>query len=268
MIRPGMALHRPLLALAASLALVGAPMHARAEAPASAATSAGDAPLRAELVIEADLGEDASTVLVDRIRVRGEALLRQREVLPARGDGDPKIRIRVEALGDAIGYRCHFGAYDRDGVIAGSDGVSLCKLCTEAELVDHVEAAIDRVVPQLPVRGGVDVPPPRVEPAAPRRSAPLTSVGKAGLGVLVAGVAIGIAGAIVISRPTKVKDPELALERTSYRTPGIAVLSVGLAALLVGGALLVVDRVRARRRGGATALRGPASGFLPIARVR
>ena len=151
-------------------------------------------------------------------------------------------------------------------MIAGSDGVSLCKLCTEAELVDHVEAAIDRVVPQLPVRGGVDVPPPRVEPAAPKRSAPLTSVGKAGLGVLVTGVAIGIAGAIVISRPTKVKDTELALERTSYRTPGIAVLSVGLAALLVGGALLVVDRVRARRRGGATALRGPA--FRPLARAQ
>jgi hypothetical protein len=266
MIRPGMALHRPFSALAASLALVGAPMHARAEAPASAATTAGDAPLRAELVIEADLGEDASTVLVDRIRVRGEALLRQREVLPARGDGDPKIRIRVETLGDAIGYRCHFGAYDRDGVIAGSDGVSLCKLCTEAELVDHVEAAIDRVVPELPTPGGVDVPPPRVEPAAPKRSAPLATVGKAGLGVLIAGVAIGIAGAVVISRPTEVKDTDLVLERTSYRKPGIAVLSVGLAALLVGGALLVVDRVRARRRGGATALRGAA--FVPIARAQ
>lgn len=260
MIRPGMALHRASVALVAALAVVGAPTHARAESPAATEPSA--APLRAELVIEADLG-DASTVVVERMRVRGEALLRQREVLPARGDGDPKIRIRVEPIGDEPGYRCHFGAYDGDGVVAGSDGVSLCKLCTEAELVDHVEAAIDRVVPRLPTRA-VDVPPPRVEPTPPKRSAPLGPVGKAGLGVLVAGVAIGIAGAVVISRPTEVNDTELSLERTSYRTPGIAVLSVGLAALLVGGALLVVDRVRARRRGAAMSLRGSAS----IARVQ
>lgn len=248
-----MAPHRALPAFVAALALATASARVRAEPPAPQAETG--APLRAELVIEAELG-DASAVVVERVRVRGEARLRQREVLPARDASDPQIRIRIEPLGDEPGYRCHYGAYDGAGVIAQSDGVSLCKLCTEAELVDHVEAAIDRVVPKLAARTVDVVPPPRVDPKASPRAAPLSSLGKAGIGVLIGGVVASVAGAVVLSRPTVVKDDELTRERTSYRNPGIAVLSVGLAVLVAGATMLAVDRHRARRRGAATASRG------------
>lgn len=259
--------HRGFVAFGVAMALCSAPLqaHAAAPAPTEAASSDGGAkktdPVRAELVIDADLG-DASAVLLERMRVRGEALLRRHEVLPARGDADPKIRIHIEPIGDEPGYRCKFGVYDETGVVAQSDGTSLCKLCTEAELVDHVEAAIDRVVPKLPVHESTEVPPPRVDPGADGggRAAPLGGLGKAGIGVMVLGVAAGVAGAVVFTRKTKVENDELVREETSYRTPGIAVLSAGVAVLVAGVTMLAVDRARAKRRG-AVAWRGGAGRF-------
>lgn len=244
---------RGLAVLVAGL-MAAAPARAAAEAPpTTAAPAADDAPRRAELVIEAELG-DASAVVVDRVRVRGEALLRQREVLPGRGAADPQIRIRIEPIGDEPGYRCHFGAWTADAVVPGSDGTSLCKLCTEAELVDHVEAAIERVVPRIPVEAAPVVAPAPVAP--PPGRAPLSVLGKAGIGVLAAGVAATIAGAVIVTRPTKVQEMGLSREQTEFRTPGLAVLGIGVAVAIAGLALVAVDRHRARRRGGSAAWRG------------
>lgn len=252
-----------LTAVLAAVALLAAPLHVAtagepsepiADPTASAAPAGG--PVRAELVIDAVLG-DASTVVVDRVRVRGEALLRKREVLPARDGGDPQIRIRIEPIGEEPGYRCEFGAYRNGSVIPSSDGVSLCKLCTEAELVDHVEAAIDRVVPKLPA----EPPAPRVTPTpptTPTRRAPLSSLGKAGIGVAVTGVAATIVGAVVVSRPTQTRDSGVEREQTDFRRPGIAVLGIGLAAMVAGLALVAVDRHRAKRTTG-TAVRRPSA---------
>ena len=266
--RGAMALGRTFTVALAALALAPAPARAgRAswETPVSTtvdASSVETAPgergtVRAELVIEAELG-GGSAVLVERVRVRGEALLRQREVLPARDGAGSRIVIRIERIGSEPGYTCHFAAYRGEVVVANSDGVSLCKLCTEAELVDHIEAAIDRVVPKLPEEPAVarQAPLPAVQSPKP---APLAPLGKAGIGVGVAGLVAAVAGAVLITRPTEVRDSGLERSQTDFRRPGIAVLSVGLAAMIAGLAMLAVDRHRAKPRAGGVARWGPTA---------
>ncbi|MFO0633293.1 MAG: hypothetical protein U0168_10610 [Nannocystaceae bacterium] len=137
----------------AALALALLPALALPPTAHAAPAASESQPIRAGLSIEAKLRDPKST-LPERIRVRGEALLREREVLPARGEDDPRIVIAIEPLQGAQGYRCRFGAWQGEQAIDGTDGVSLCELCTEGELVEHVGAAITRVVAQLPRDGG------------------------------------------------------------------------------------------------------------------
>ncbi len=289
MMRRVMASPRVLAAIFAALGLAATPLPSHAEVraagspsdaepqaerpvgaqtePASTPTSAPGGPVRtgvvrAELVIEALLGDDSANI-TERSRVRGEALLRNQEVLPARDADDPRIRIRIEAKADGSGYRCRYGAYRGDAVIAGSDGVSVCELCTQAELVDHVEAAIERVVPRLPVEVPVPVPAPTPAPRTPDTSrAPWGVLGKTGIGVTGAGMIGVVAGAVLVSRPTGIRDSGIDRQQTDYRTPGIVVLSIGLGVAVAGVALILVDRYRARRgRAGTTWRAAPVLRF-------
>lgn len=212
-------------------------------APADEGTTAI---VRAELEIDADLG-DASRIIADRVRVRGEALLRKREILPARDADDPRIAIRIERLQDAPGYRCRFSVQQDGAAVEGSEGVSECPVCTEAELVEHVEAAIERVASRVP---SVAPPPPVVAPPStvddPPRKAPLGALGKSGIGVSSVGVVGVVVGAVLVTRP-QTRGSELEGEATDLRKPGIAVIAIGCALLIGGLAMLAVDRHRARR---------------------
>ncbi|MBX7083716.1 MAG: hypothetical protein K1X88_31190, partial [Nannocystaceae bacterium] len=185
----------------AALALALLP--ALALPPTAHAAPAEQQPIRADLSIEATLRDPKST-LPERIRVRGEALLRDNEVLPARGAQDPRIVIAIEPLSGAQGYRCRFGAWRGEQAIEGTDGVSLCELCTEGELVEHVGAAITRVVGQLPRAQG-EAPPPGdgtpPDPEPPRRRGGVASLRGAGIGLTVGGgVALGVGIPLAASR--------------------------------------------------------------------
>ncbi|MBK6917370.1 MAG: hypothetical protein IPH07_08230 [Deltaproteobacteria bacterium] len=222
----------------------------------AAAPTAEPIPTVATTVVRAKLdvevaGGDAGAALAERIRVRGEALLRDHEVLPARSPGDPRILIAIESLGESPGYRCRFGAWRGEAVVAGTDGVSLCELCTEAELVEHVGAAIVRVVEQLPPQTQPPPPRPLDEPVAGREQgrAPLGKLGKAGVGLLAGGAVIGLAVGVPLLalRPKITSDGQERVERVGTKPIGIAMVAVGGALLVTGAVLLALDRSRARK---------------------
>jgi len=235
-----------------------------ATTPVSAAVAAPDAPsertdaggvVRASLSIDTTALGGAAGGVKERIRVRGEALLRAHDVLPGRGPTDPIIAIIVEPLGAEPGYRCAF-AVRRDGEVVGDTaGTSLCQLCTEDELVDHLEAAIERVVPKVPE----SVAPPRTAatpgrgravPPPSSRTSELRALGKAGL-------AAAITGGVVVGVGVGLAARDVPDEGRGTRVAGIAIASVSLGLLVAGLTMVLVD-VRRGRADGTAATRAHA----------
>lgn len=253
----------PVLAICISFALASSPMTVVAAPSDSASTSRG--PVHADLVLEVELGE-GSAVISDRVRVRVDALLKKRDVLPARGDQDPRVVVHIAPVSGTPGYDCKVAIHDAKGPIPDTEQSSACNMCTEGELVDHVEKAIEGVIPQIPV-ASEPPPEPKVapEPTGPTttvtpdvapRDRSLTPIGKAGIGVTALGLAGAIAGAVIATRPTKELEDELETDRVEYRVPGIAVLASGVVVLAVGLALIGVDRHRVKKRNTQTASSG------------
>lgn len=96
-------------------------------------------------------------------------------------------------------------------------------------------------------------PEPKTDPASPEEPTnerrPLGPAGKAGIGLMAAGVAGAVGGGVLFAQGTKVDTSEqvpYVNSGTDYRPAGLAVLVTGGAVLLTGAALLIVDRVRAR----------------------
>ncbi len=223
-------------ALALTLALTLAPTPARALAPAPS-----NGVVRAALSIDTTALGPAAEGVKERIRVRGEAQLREEDVLPAKSAEDPVIAIAVEPLGKEPGYRCTFAVKKGDEIVAGTEGTTLCQLCTEDELVDHVDAAIERVVPQIPVStssttaaaGGA--PQPIAPP--PARTPELRGLGRGGLALaIVGGVAVGV-GVGLAARQV----PEGERSPGPMRVGGITLASISVGMLVAGLAMVAVD---------------------------
>lgn len=247
--------------------LIAADVHASPFVRASAITTTGaeaeaaaaDRVVRAELAIDVALG-DASAIIADRVRVRGEALLRRREILPARDDSDPRIAIRIEPLATGPGYRCRYSVQHQGAAVEGTEAVSDCPVCTEGELLEQVEAAIERVAARVPdvARQSTPAPAPAITPDvddSSQRRAPLGALGKAGIGVSVLGALGVVAGAVVATRPPKRGDG-VEGDETQYDKPGIAVLAVGCGVLVAGLVMIAVDRRRAKKSPSGAAFRG------------
>ena len=232
--------------------------------PVSAAMSGpGQAPTsdeaRTSFEVDArDTGPGAEA-LQERIESRGEAVLREREILPGE-ENDPKLFIRVESLGsDTSGYRCVYEAR-RDGVvIEGTTGAAECRLCTQSELIEQVEAAVDRIAPRLRVSvteaateqeasPSDDAPPDVNRTSADRddRAGRLGPVGKTGIALSVIGAAGVATGVGLILREPSVLDDE-PTKQLNTRTPGIGAAAGGGAVLLAGVTMIIVDAVRRRR---------------------
>ncbi len=94
-----------------------------------------------------------------------------------------------------------------------------------------------------------DAPEPEpVAAPAPERYQPAT-LGRVGIGLLGAGGAVALAGGIVVGwrqSPSSLPANRVYLE-ANPRPPGYAVLGSGLALMLTGATMLVVDRVRCHR---------------------
>lgn len=248
------------LALALALALAVTPVHARAAAPAP---ERADGVVRAALAIDTSALGAAAEGVKERIRVRGEAQLREEDVLPAKSAADPVITIAVEPLGNEPGYRCRFAVRQGDAVVAGTEGTTLCQLCTEDELVDHVDAAIERVVPQIPASTPISSTPAggTGEPIAPPPvpTPELRGLGKGGLALaIVGGVGVGV-GVGLAARQVPAGEPEPG----PLRIGGITLASISVGMLVAGLAMVAVDlRRNQKERGAAThakAARRPAA---------
>lgn len=98
-----------------------------------------------------------------------------------------------------------------------------------------------------------DAPEPTVATPQDRQdrgSAPLGALGKAGIGVLAGGVAGVVAGGIVFAQGRQLdnpSDPGPDPTGRNFRPPGVGVMVTGGVLAVTGVALLVMDRVRARR---------------------
>jgi hypothetical protein len=235
----------PALALALTLAVT--PVPALAAAPAAAPT---ERVVRAGLVIDTSALGAAAEGVKERIRVRGEAQLREGDVLPARSDEDPRVTIAVEPLGAEPGYRCTFAVREGDEVVAGTEGTSLCQLCTEDELVDHVDAAIERVVPQIPASTS-STPAPVTTPVLPpaERTPELRALGKAGLALSISGSVLVGVGSGLAARQNPDDDEGL----PAGFIGGLALVSISVPLLVAGLAMVAVDMRRgAAERNAAT----------------
>ena len=118
-------------------------------------------------------------------------------------------------------------------------------------VVERIPAALEQLEPPAnsqepvvvgPATGSVDDPPTR---------RPLGPKGKAGIGLLAAGVAGVISGGIVFAQQRRYDedDPEREIwSGRNFEPPGVAVMVAGGAIAVTGVVLLVIDRMQARPR--------------------
>lgn len=214
---------------------------------------------------------DAGPVIGGRATLTGKGALQAQGVTYTDAPAGPELQVSLKER-DAGGYRVDYViVYDGKPTKNGSGGFD-CQLCTEDELVEKVEALVIQVAPKMvvpkeePEDGPGDGPGNDVEdpdhdngrdpdhgtdpdPIADDDSG-LRGMGKAGVGLLVAGGLGAIAGITLVVLPPKTfptGDPNAANIKTT-RPPGWGVLGGGVAAVVVGAVLLGLDRKQAKRR--------------------
>lgn len=239
---------------------------------AAPTTEAGEAPAaesatpRAQVDVDTSgLGDDAVPV-EELVREGITATLTQGNIEPTQDAEAPRVFVTVSPLGgDKPGYRCSYEIRDGNEIVDGTAGVSDCRLCTEGEVVEVAQAAVETLLPKLrQLAEAKDEPEPT--PAEESTTTDPTEdgstgagvttdgggrgglgpLGKTGIALAVVGGAALIPGVVLAVLPPK---PLPDAERRNTRPPGIG-LAVGGGALLVTGvALIVVDAARRKRSG-------------------
>lgn len=259
--------------IVASLALALAGPTAYAAAPlAPVAAPAVEAPADV-LRVEVEPGVDDAALLRGWIADRHPSL---RQAL--RDPEGPHAQwIAVRIAGSTYDYRVHVTAM-RDGEPLGTAAEPTRCECTSEELLERVDAGIDASIEQLhaptpsePVPHAVAAPGAAPAPS-PGRSPPgpsparseldpssrrLGSLGQAGIGVAVAGAGLTVAGIMLAVRPRQIRGEPGNVETRDFRGSGLGLVVSGGLVLATGVALLVVDRVAARRR---------ATAWVPVLR--
>jgi hypothetical protein len=270
-----------LLSLALTVALA-APVHAAPAKSATSAKSAGPAksttgasgrPSRAaagpadtadateeDVGIDVTIGTGIPRAQALRTLVRDD-VSRVLRALDVELGGPERVRLAIELGGTPPDFRVQLGVSRSGSQVTPVPEAFVCT-CTHEELRTRINQAAVKLVPTLkgePAVTATDdpVPPPVVAPPAanqgepPRRRVPLGVRGKAGIGGLVGGGALAIAGGVLVGLGTRSTGGELAGdgEETNFRPAGYGLLAGGVAVLIAGAALLGVDRARARRLG-------------------
>ena len=228
------------------------------------ATAPAEEPVRVSLEVDAsELGSRGVGMdgLVER--ELGPAFARAGVEL-VKGDGEAiRVRVRVTVLkAEEFDYGIHIEFVEGDAESAEGERAKpamewiACMVCADVKLaevleekgdaiatavVKHAEREAEGAVEASEPTGDGDVTDP-VEGPEPVKA--MGAMGGVGIGVLALGVGSTIAGAVLLSRG-KVFDPLSDRRRTfvDNRPPGIALLSVGVAAVVTGGALLTADLV-------------------------
>lgn len=190
--------------------------------------------------------------------------------------------IAVRIAGSTYDYRISVTAM-RDGEPLGPLAEPTRCECTIEELLEQVDAGIEAAIEQL--QAPAPSPPAPSEPAPPAASSPevvapapspepsprepspvreldqrsrrLGPLGHAGIGVAVAGAGLSVAGIVLAVRPTQIRGEPGDVEIRDFRGGGLGLAVSGGVVLATGVALLVVDRVTARRR---------ATAWVPVLR--
>ncbi len=213
-------------------------------------------PARASLEVDASALGEAGPAVAERLTTRGERVLRDGDVLPGRRADDALITIRVDTLPDAIGYRYDYNVTRNGELVEGARGAAECRTCSEAELAEQLDDAIERLVDRLQPEDEdentpeVEPPPPAVEPeTTPAPPPPGWNVGPmGGTGIALTGVgglALGLGVGLAVAEPVLLDGNS---ERNStVSVAGLAVAVVGVALTATGVALMLTDRSRSRR---------------------
>jgi hypothetical protein len=213
-----------------------------------------------------EVGSDGP-IIKRRVLERSDVVLRANDVLPSDSPDDVQIKVHVEEFDrGGPGFLLHL-----DVETLGHHEEIECALCTETELVARYEERLQVLAKQLAAQAGAepDPVPPDPDPTPPDQPPPpdddgkLRATGKAGIALTVigaAGVGVGIGLALAPAQPKR-NEP---LEETTTEIPGYVTLGVGAAVLVTGVALIVVDRLRARKRTTVAPTLGPATAGISL----
>lgn len=277
--------HRRVIAAALVHALL-APASARAEPPVARAGA-----VRLDVDVSA-LPDDRFTKALRANLLESHKATLEREGIAVDDGAGEVLRIEIGRYGpNDIHYRVTLE-------IVGDEGSTrelTCEACTDAQLLEKVEAETAVLAERLarddaPSEPAAEPPlevartpaaadpetaegdPRSAEPAiiAPqdpenRDSAPLGTMGKAGIGLLSGGAVAVVSGGIAFAVGERV-DPAVGLMRDrgglDYGPAGVALMVSGGAALVTGAALLAVDRTRARKRASVLLLPSPGGAVI------
>lgn len=248
-----------------------------AQEPAGAGTAAPAAPVQVFASVKVDaegFGEVGSKVQV-RVAQEAESVLLSEGIKRRSSVSDMIVFLKVTppANGDE-GYVFGVAVSHLGKPIVEVSEVA-CELCVEDELIEKVAVTLREIAPQMrahmekiaadeaekarleaeknkpPPEGGTGAgtgtgtgTEPEPEPE-PERFGPK---GKAGFGLVAAGVVgLGVGVGLALRSPTQ-KDPTIGYELVDTRPPGYGVLAVGGALAVTGAVLLILDARERQRR--------------------
>jgi len=265
-------------ALAFILTLVISPrvVASASSAPASEASRPGSS---ANLTVEVDPAVPRANRIRQALEVSGQELLTSVQPYLANG-----ARILVRVSGEQYDYHVQVSVIRQD--IDVDERTMSCK-CNDTELKESVDAEIIRAVALLTdppeatgepstaaveeVRTQEPAPPPK-EPPLSRIPAPELSPSRslgtveraaldpvqrhhtarrtkiAGIATLIAGNALLFAGVGMVGEGVTELHKEWTHYKRDWRPLGFTIGGLGLAGVIVGGSLMVVDEVRCRKR--------------------
>lgn len=226
----------------------------------------------AKITVDATAMGDSAEVVAQQVDEGARAILEGNGLVASDAAEAPEIVLKVAPLGEGKpGYRCDYEIRQDGAVVPGTASFSDCRLCTESELVETAQAAVESQLDTLRELGAPNVPAVAggegdegegdvgeddigaeddgdadsdggEDDGGPRG---LGTMGKVGIGVGVLGIGALVPGIILAVLPPE----ELPnAERRTTTVPGAVLAAGGGAALITGAVLLGIDLGRRKRR--------------------
>lgn len=229
----------------------------------------GVAPFETALQVDASALGPSGDVVASRIEERCTGTLREQGILVGVDSGAGRIVVTIEPLPDAaVGYRTKIVLMEGGTMLPETESSAECRLCTEEELLDQVDASVTRVAAEARARKAEALRAERsTEPAptAPPEDKPqerprIGALGGAGVGVAVLGVVVtGVGVGLALRPPQRLEDEPT--KRVNTRPPGLGLAISGSVVLVAGIAMLAADAgLRRRSRGSHARLRVTPTG--------